>query len=174
MKRFLKVIILCFSMLTMCATAFTEESKKQKISFSLDFLNSGMLLGLNAEYSPNQYFDFGLGITPFAFFILPAMEAHVFARTCFLDYFIQPYLQIGASFVMPGQISSGTTDSNGYTTMNENWFNLRASAGVKFSFGKYFYCGVGGGYNFIGQNLVFLNWNGFYPALFVGVTPIRF
>ena len=143
------------------STVFAEEN--QKLSVSLDFLNTSSLVSLNAEYSPNQYFDFGMGITPFSYFILPEVEVHFFARTCFLNYFIQPYIQLGTSLVAPVQINS-----------NENWLNARVGAGVKFSFVKNFYCGLGGNYNFLGQNLVPLSWYGFSPSVFVGYTAIRF
>ena len=108
-------------------------------------------------------------MTPFAFFIIPASEEHFFARVCFLDYFIQPYLQLGVSFVAPGQIDDNT-----------NWFNARVGTGVKFSFSERWYLGVGGGYCFAGQNLMptsdlyGMNWHGFYPSVFLGYTVMNF
>lgn len=167
MKKFcVKILTLCFMTVLLCTSVYGAEKNKdgkQKFSVSLDFLNTSFALGLNGEYSPNQYFDFGAGITPLGFMLFPALEGHLFARVCFLDYFIQPYLQLGVSFVAPGQVD-----------LNENWFNARAGAGVKISFSKDFYCGVGASYSFVGQNLTPLSWRGLSPSVFVGYTALRF
>ena len=176
MKNTLKINALCIAMIVACVSAFAEgnstpaqRAEQQKLSVSFDALNTSMLMSLNAEYSPNQYLDFGMGMSPSAFFFIPSVEVHAFARVCFLDYFIQPYLQLGISYVAPGQIDNNT-----------NCFNARIGTGVKFTFAKNFYCGIGGGYCFVGQNLIVtpnwfgMDWHGFYPAAFVGYTALRF
>lgn len=142
----------------------TGKDNQQKLSVSMDFQNSSMIVALNAEYSPNKFFDFGMGISPFSFFLFPAVEVHALARVCFLDYFIQPYIQVGVSYVAPGQMDD-----------NENFLNARVGTGVKVTIFKNFYFGVGGGYSFAGQNIgPSINWQGLYPAAFLGYTAVRF
>lgn len=159
MKNIFKVFIF-FCVLLSCIPVSAEEGKKQKIAVSLDFLNTSPAFGLNVEYSPNKYFDFGLGFSPSLFIIA---EGHMFARVCFCNNFIQPYLQLGVSFVAPGQID-----------MNQNWFNARCGAGAKFSIGEKFCFGVGAGYSFVGQNLTPLSLYGFYPTIFIGYCVANF
>ena len=97
------------------AVVGAEERARQKISFSGDILNSAFFYAENVEYSPNQYVDIGVGFSPYAFFIFPLLEAHVYGRVCFVGQNLLP-----------------TSD----------WFGM--------------------------------NWHGFYPALFAGVSPIHF
>ena len=155
-----------------------EKQTTQKLSFVGDMFNTNIVNGISFEYSANKYFDFGFGALSPAFLILPCLEAHTYIRVCFLDYFIQPYVQLGVSISAPGQI--GHIDENGNTVMCDEWFTARIGVGAKFTFGEHFYLGVGGGYCFAGKELIAtsdwygMNWQGFYPAIFLGYTFLNF
>ena len=167
MKNSKKILTLCLIAVMSCAVVFAEENsdaeKQQKLSVSLDALNTSFGWGFNAEYSPNKYLDFGLGFSPTTFFIDPCYEGHLFARVCFLDYFIQPYLQLSGSFVSPCSL-----------TEEHHWFDTHCGAGVKFSFGNYFYCGAGLTYRFVFQDYNSLYGQCLSYAAFIGCTVFHF
>ena len=153
------------------ASAFAQENlemqevandKTQKVSFMFEFLNNSLNFGFNAEYSPNNYLDFGIGYSPYIL-ILPASEIHAYARAYFLDFPVQPFVQISAALGIPSTMED-----------DASLFNMRCGAGVKFNFGKYIYCGFGGTYCFIGQDWIDSEWKGFCPSAFVGCTAFRF
>ena len=136
-------------------TVQTQTARSQKVSVSADFLRTD----INVEYSPNQFFDFGLGYKPGLLF-LPASEGHVFARACFFDFPVQPYVQLSASFTAPYE---------DYTL-----FYADGGAGVKVRYGEHFYCGAGGSYTFIGKNRFSADTNGFWFSVFAGYSFLNF
>ena len=77
-------------------------------------------------------------------------------------------------------VSASDIDENGNTVMCDEWFTARIGVGAKFTFGEHFYLGVGGGYCFAGKELIAtsdwygMNWQGFYPAIFLGYTFLNF
>lgn len=172
MRHISKILLLGIFICMANSSIFAEEMKsdgvrypvaEQRVSFGFEFFNNSLNYGINAEYSPNQYFDFGLGYTPWLLFVIPARELHVYARACFFDFPVQPYVQLSASLGIPSMMEEGA-----------GIFNARCGAGVKFTFGKYIYCGFGGAYSFIGQDFLPSNWKGFCPAAFIGCTAFRF
>ena len=157
-KRILGLCAVAVLFVCMDMPVFAEG--QQRLSFCADFIGSGPLFSANIEYAPSAHWDVGTGVT---MSIFPVAEVHLLARYNFMDYFVSPYVQLSASFLYPGQIDN-----------NENWFNSKVIAGAKFKFGKLFFCGIGGGYNFIGQNLApLLSYNGFFPTAFAGITFLR-
>lgn len=168
MKKYIFILAVALFFYSLPLAAEKSENKnlssenKECLSFSIDYLSSSVLVfGANAEYSPNYKWDFGLGFTPSLF---PCLEIHIYTRYNPINYFISPYFQLSASFLYPNQIRG-----------NSYWGMCKLIAGAKFKIGKYFFCGLGAGYQLIGYDEASVTtFHGFFPTSFHGFFPTAF